>query len=119
MARPRAQLLRSSWLLFRVRLTIVFAAVMAAVLIALGAVLYAQFRNDLDDQVDSALSARLVGVRRSSSWAASGRHAERLGQAGCTTRRAESSGLVKVKRVRLLTAAEAVRATHGEIDVDR
>ena len=121
MARPRAQLLRFSWLPIRARLTIAFAGVMAAVLIALGVVLYAQFRNDLDDQVDSALLSQagdvstLVELGRVGAVTSSGLG---LAQVYDSAGRVVGSSL-KVRGVRLLTAAEAVRATHGEIDVDR
>ena len=121
MARARAQLLRFSWLPIRVRLTIAFAGVMAAVLIALGAVLYAQFRNDLDDQVDSALLSQagdvstLVELGHVGAVTSSGLG---LAQVYDSAGRVVGSSL-KVRGVRLLTAAEAVRATHGEIDVDR
>jgi signal transduction histidine kinase len=121
MARPRAQPLRFSWLPIRVRLTIAFAGVMAAVLIALGAVLYTQFRNDLDDQVDSALLSQagdvstLVELGRVGAVTSSGLG---LAQVYDSAGRVVGSSL-KVRGVRLLTAAEAVRATHGEIDVDR
>src|SRR6185437_10225330 len=121
MARFRPPRLRFSWLPIRVRLTIAFAAVMAIVLIALGGFLYAQFRTDLDDQVDSALLnqagdvSTLVEVGRVRAVTNSGLG---LAQVYDAAGRIVGSSL-KVKGVRLLTTAEAVRATHGELDVDR
>jgi signal transduction histidine kinase len=46
----------------RIRLTIAFAAVMAAVLGAAGAVLYAQFQRDLDTELDAALKAQATDI---------------------------------------------------------
>ena len=121
MARPRAPLLRFSWLPIRVRLTLAFAGVMAVVLIVLGALLYAQFRHDLDVQVDNALLSQagdvqtLVEFGRVGAVTSSGLG---LAQVYDAAGRVVGSSL-KVKGVRLLTAAEAVRATQGELDVDR
>lgn len=46
----------------RLRLTIAFAGVIAAMLTATGVFLYAQFDRDLDDQVDSGLAARAADI---------------------------------------------------------
>jgi signal transduction histidine kinase len=46
----------------RARLTVVFIGVMALVLGAAGLFLYGQFRDDLDDQLDSALRVQATGV---------------------------------------------------------
>ncbi len=54
MSRPR-WLTRFARLPIRMRLTIAFIAVMAAVLAAAGVFLYAQFRSDLDAQIDNSL----------------------------------------------------------------
>jgi signal transduction histidine kinase len=121
MERRRRPLPRFSWLPIRVRLTIAFAGVMAAVLIALGTFLYAQFRNDLDTQIDSALLSQagdaqaLVELGRVRAVTSSGLG---LAQVYDSTGRVLGSSL-KVKGVRLLTASEAVQAVRGEFDVDR
>ena len=54
MSRPR-WLTRYARLPIRARLTIAFIGVMAAVLAAAGTFLYAQFRSDLDAQIDNSL----------------------------------------------------------------
>jgi two-component system OmpR family sensor kinase len=61
MKRPR-WLTRYYRLPIRARLTIAFVAVMGAVLVAAGAILYAQFRSDLDAQINSALRTETADV---------------------------------------------------------
>ncbi len=113
--------LRFSWLPIRVRLTIAFAGVIAIVLVATGAFLYAQFRRDLDAQIDSALLRdagdvkTLVEFGRGGAVTTSGLG---LAQVYDSAGRVVGSSL-KVQGVRLLTADQAVRATRGELDVDR
>jgi signal transduction histidine kinase len=121
MARNRRPLPRFSWLPIRIRLTIAFAGVMAVVLIALGAFLDAQFRSDLDAQIDSALLNQasdvqtLIEVGRVRAVTSSGLG---LAQVYDASGRVVGSSL-KVKGVRLLTPAEAVRATRSQVNVDR
>ena len=55
-------LVRAERLPIRVRLTIAFAAVMAAVLAAAGVFLYSQFAADLDAQLDAALRAEATDL---------------------------------------------------------
>ena len=113
--------LRFSWLPIRVRLTFAFAGVMAIVLLATGAFLYAQYRSDLDAQIDSALLRdagdvkTLVEFGRSGAVDASGLG---LAQVYDAAGRVVGSSL-KVKGVRLLTVEQAMRAARGELDVDR
>ena len=113
--------LRFSWLPIRVRLTIAFAAVIAIVLVATGAFLYAQFRSDLDAQIDSALLRdagdvkTLVEFGRGGTVTTSGLG---LAQVYDSAGRVVGSSL-RVKGERSLTADQAVRATRGELDVDR
>ena len=54
----------------RVRLTLAFAGVLAAVLAVGGVALYAVFANDFDDQIDRDLATRLVDVTRLADVAA-------------------------------------------------
>src|SRR5947209_20033449 len=97
--------LRFSWLPIRVRLTFAFAGVMAIVLLATGAFLYAQYRSDLDAQIDSALLRdasdvkTLVEFGRSGGVDASGLG---LAQVYDAAGRVVGSSL-NVKGVRLLT----------------
>lgn len=115
------RLLRFSWLPIRVRLTIAFASVITIVLVATGAFLYAQFRSDLDAQIDNALLRdagdvkTLVEFGRAGAVTTSGLG---LAQVYDSAGRVAGSSL-KVKDVRLLTVEQAVRATRGELDVDR
>jgi two-component system, OmpR family, sensor kinase len=105
----------------RARLTIAFAAVMAAVLAAAGAFLYAQFRSDLDAQIDSDLLRQaedvktLVGDEGVSDINASGLGLAQVYDAG--------GGLVgsslKVAGFRLLTPIEAARATRHQERIER
>src|SRR4051795_3905382 len=112
MARPR-WLVRADRLPIRVRLTIAFAAVMAAVLVAAGIFLYSQFAADLDAQIDAALRAEatdltaLVKEGGAGAVTFSGEPLAQVYGAGgrllASTRRATG--------VRLLAPAEARRAT--------
>src|SRR4051794_21050837 len=112
MARPR-WLVRADRLPIRVRLTIAFAAVMAAVLVAAGIFLYSQFAADLDAQIDAALRAEatdltaLVKEGGAGAVTVSGEPLAQVYGAGgrllASTRRGTG--------VRLLTPAEARRAT--------
>ncbi len=94
---------------------------MAIVLVATGAFVYAQFRSDLDAQIDNALlreagdAKTLVEFGRSGAVTSSGLG---LAQVYDSTGRVVGSSL-KVKGVRLLNVGQAVRATHRELDVDR
>lgn len=110
-----------SRLTIRVRLTIAFAGVMAVVLVATGAFLYEQFRSDLDAQTDSAL---LREARDAKTLIEFG-HVGAVTSSGLGLAQVyDSAGHVvgsslKVNGVRLLSVSEAIRATHGELDVDR
>ena len=67
----------------RLRLTVAFAGVLAAVLVVGGIALYALFRQDFDQQIDRDLDtrltdvARLVAVRASSDEPAEARRVPR------------------------------------------
>lgn len=105
----------------RARLTIAFAGVMAAVLAATGAFVYAQTRSRLDAQFNNALLSdaqdveALVAVGRVSAIDRSGLG---LAQVYDGAGRIVSSSL-KVGPARLLTRAEAVRATQRQERIDR
>ena len=60
MAHPR-WLTRFSRVPIRARLTIAFVAMMATVLAAAGAFLYAQFRSTLDAQINDELAQKRAG----------------------------------------------------------
>jgi signal transduction histidine kinase len=121
MGRRRRPFSRFGQLPIRVRLTIAFVGVMAAVLAAVGAFVYAQIRSDLDAQVDNALLSEaqdvetLVQVGRVAAINKSGLG---LAQVYDGAGRIVGSSL-KVGRVRLLTAQEAVRATGRQQLIDR
>ena len=55
----------------RLRLTVAFAGVLAAVLVVGGIALYALFRQDFDQQIDRDLDTRLTDVARLVAVAAS------------------------------------------------
>jgi two-component system OmpR family sensor kinase len=105
----------------RVRLTIAFVAVMAAVLAAAGVFLYAQSRSDLDAQIDAALQSdaddveALLNIGRPAAIVASG---VGLAQVYDAHGRIVASSL-KARQLRLLTTAEAARALHQPQRVDR
>ena len=114
-------LVRAERLPIRVRLTIAFAAVMAAVLAAAGVFLYSQFAADLDAQLDAALRAEatdlaaLVEQGGAGALTASGEPLAQVFGAGgrpvASTRRAALAPL--------LTAAEARRATRRRHTIPR
>lgn len=110
----RRPLSRFVGLPIRARLTIAFAGVMAAVLIATGAFLYAQFRSDLDTQINSAVLSdandvrALVAVGQLSSITTSG-----LGMAQIYDVDGELIGSsLKARNLRLLTDLQVTRTTH-------
>src|SRR5690242_7176118 len=108
MRRPR-WLTRYYRLPIRARLTIAFVAVMAAVLVAAGAILYAQFRSDLDAQINSALRSETADVEALVD--AGGPHA--LADSGAPLAQVFSAGgrrlasTRKARPLRLLTATGA------------
>jgi two-component system OmpR family sensor kinase len=120
MARPR-RLMRFARLPIRVRLTIAFAGVMAAVLGAAGVFLYEQYVSDLDAQIDAALHVQADGVEAlvdaggTGAVASSGAPLVQLyaadGRLLASTRDADGG--------RLLTVAEAARAAQAPIVIDR
>jgi len=92
----------------RLRLTLVFAAVMAVVLAAVGLVLYVRLGQALDDRIADSLDARTTALRQSSDPTAavvSGDEgvAQVLGADGAIV--ADSS--VAARSTPLLSAAEA------------
>jgi len=93
----------------RVRLTLAFAGVLAAVLAVGGGALYAVFADDFDEQIDHDLATRLVDVSRLADVAA------KSSQPTDPRRVPEASGdgLVQVFREdgRLLASARALRGT--------
>jgi signal transduction histidine kinase len=98
----------------RARLTIAFAAVMAAVLVATGLFLYAQFRKDLDTQINSSVLSdaedvrALVGVGRLSAITTSG-----LGMAQVYDVDGELIGsTLKARSLRLLTPEQVAKTRH-------
>jgi signal transduction histidine kinase len=105
----------------RVRLTIAFVGVMAAVLAAIGAFVYAQIKSDLDAQVNNALLSEaqdveaLVQVGRVAAISRSGLG---LAQVYDADGRVVGSSL-KVGRARLLSPGEAVQATERQQLIDR
>ena len=66
----------------RLRLTVAFAGVLAAVLVVGGIALYALFRQDFDQQIDRDLDTRLTDVARLVAVAREQRRAGR-GRGGC------------------------------------
>ena len=114
-------LVRADRLPIRVRLTIAFAAVMAAVLAAAGVFLYSQFAADLDAQLDAALRAEatdlaaLVEQGGAGAVTVSGEPLAQVFGAGgrpvASTRRAAVAPL--------LTPAEARRATRRRQTIQR
>src|SRR5690349_21055646 len=78
MARMRL-LTRFDQLPLRFRLTIAFAAVMTVVLGAAGLILYGQFANDLDRDIDSALNAQ---ARDIAALVVAGRRADAIDASG-------------------------------------
>lgn len=105
----------------RVRLTVAFVGVMALVLAAIGAFVYAQIRSDLDAQVNNALLSEaqdveaLVQVGRVAAISRSGLG---LAQVYDAAGRVVGSSL-KVGRARLLSPGEALQATKRQQLIDR
>src|SRR3954463_15728250 len=103
----------------RVRLTLAFAGVLAAVLAVGGVALYAVFANDLDDQIDRDLARRLVDVTRLAGVAAKSpsrtdprRVPEASGDALVQVYRPDGGLLASsrgIRRIRFLTPAQARR----------
>src|SRR4051794_28300903 len=121
MTRPR-WVARFARLPIRIRLTIAFAVVMAAVLGAAGVVLYAQFQRDLDGELDSGLKAQaadigaLVKAGNGPGVVASSR--ERLAQIYAPDGRVLSS-TPAAARLRLLTRAQARQAARVPVRIER
>jgi heavy metal sensor kinase len=113
----------------RVRLTVAFAGVLAAVLAAGGVVLYAVFQHDLDQQIDRDLDTRLAVVTRLVDVAAQARQqpqARRVpaasGEGIVQVYRADGRLLASSNRVakeRLLSPAQVHEAIRGGIRLDR
>jgi signal transduction histidine kinase len=120
MARAR-WLTRFARLPIRARLTIAFAAVMAGVLAAAGVFLFAQFRTDLDAQINAALRAQADGVEAlvdsggpaavASSGAALAQIYAADGRLLASSRNAAGS--------RFLTTVEARRAARQPLSITR
>jgi signal transduction histidine kinase len=112
----------------RVRLTLAFAGVLAAVLAVGGVALYAVFANDFDAQIDHDLNTRLVDVTRLADAAARTSEDE-----PSRVPSASGDGLVQVYRadgrllgssrgirgIRFLTPAQVRRAAGGRIRIAR
>jgi signal transduction histidine kinase len=113
----------------RVRLTLAFAGVLAAVLLVGGVALYAVFASDFDDQIDRDLARRLVDVTRLADVAAKSsqptdprRVPEASGDALVQVYRPTGALLASsrgIRRIRFLTPEQARRAAHGRIRVAR
>ena len=119
---PARRPTRFARLPIRARLTIAFSGVMAVVLAAAGALLYAEFQRDLDAEVDDALSAQagdlvaLVEARgRPDVVAASAEQTVQVyapdGRVMASTSRAAGA--------RLLTRAESARAARRALRIER
>ena len=106
----------------RIRLTIAFAAVMAVVFVAAGAILYAQFQRDLDDELRAALNAQatdiaaLVQAGGGPGVVASSK--ERLAQMYAPDGRVLAS-TPAAAGLRLLTEAQVRRATRSPVEIER
>ena len=112
----------------RVRLTVAFAGVLAAVLAVGGVVLYAVFQRDFDQQIDRDLSTRLTDVTRlvDVSAQAGERQPRRVpaasGEGIAQVYRADGRLLASANPVagdRLLTPAQVRSAARARIDVER
>jgi signal transduction histidine kinase len=103
------------------RLTVVFIGVMALVLGAAGLFLYGLFRDDLDDQLDSALRVQATGVEAlidaggPAAVASSGAPMAQIFATG--GRLVASAGAAA--GARLLTVAEARRAARAPLRIER
>jgi two-component system, OmpR family, sensor kinase len=107
----------------RVRLTIAFAGVLAAMLAAAGVVLYTEFQRDLDDSIDAELRPRVADVvallaEERDPRAALAEGGERLAQVYAPGGRRIASAR-ELSRGRLLTVSEVRDAGRGPVRVDR
>src|SRR4051812_5057282 len=93
----------------RVRLTLAFAGVLAAVLAVGGVALYAVFADDFDQQIDRDLDTRLVDVTRLADVAAKSSQSAEPRRVPA----ASGDGMVQVYRAdgRLLATARALRGS--------
>lgn len=121
MTRPRRFGFRR--LPIRVRLTIAFAGVLAVVLAAGGVVLFTEFERDLDDVIDRDLESRTADVAALLADSANAR--ETLAESGEAVAQVYGDGgrlLASTRRLagdRALSRAEARRAAHGPVRIDR
>lgn len=121
MTRPRRFGFRR--LPIRVRLTIAFAGVLAVVLAAGGVVLFTEFERDLDDVIDRDLESRTADVAALLADSANAR--ETLAESGEAVAQVYRDGgrlLASTRRLagdRALSRAEARRAAHGPVRIDR
>jgi two-component system OmpR family sensor kinase len=105
----------------RIRLTIAFAGVLGTLLLAGGAVLFAQFEGYLDEIIDSDLNARTadaVALVSDNGAPVLVRSGERLAQV-YDRRGGVVASTRRLGRVRLLTAAEARRAAGERVHLSR
>jgi two-component system, OmpR family, sensor kinase len=120
MAPRRRWLSRLGGLPIRVRLTIAFAVVMAAVLAATGALVYTKFAHDLTVQIDSALRtqaediAALVQAGRDPDAVVRAR--EQLAQVYASNGR-RTATTEEARHVRLLTVAQVHAALAGRLRI--
>ena len=113
----------------RLRLTVAFAGVLAAVLVVGGIALYALFRKDFDQQINRDLDtrltdvARLVAVAASSDEPSESRRVPEASGEGIVQVYGAGGRVIasapRVRRGRLLTPAQVERATRGRIHVRR
>jgi two-component system OmpR family sensor kinase len=120
MSKPRSRRRR---LPIRLRLTLAFAGVLAAMLGAAGVVIYTEVSRDLDDAIDAELRPRVADMaallaEEREARAALAEGGERLAQVYTAGGRviASTSGL---PGGRLLTVAEVRRAARAPLEVDR
>lgn len=107
----------------RVRLTIAFAGVLTAVVVAGGVVLYNEFERDFDEQIDRDLNTRFAGVAALvSEERAPGRALAGSG-VGIAQVFGEGGRLLAstppVASARVLTISQARRAGRGALWIDR
>jgi two-component system, OmpR family, sensor kinase len=107
----------------RVRLTLAFAGVLTAVVVAGGVVLYSEFERDLDEQIDRDLNTRLADVAALVSDEQDPQGALAGSGVGIAQIYGDGGRLLAstppVASGRLLTAAEVRRAEREELQVDR
>ena len=113
----------------RLRLTVAFAGVLAAVLVVGGIALFALFRKDFDQQINRDLDtrltdvARLVAVAASSDEPSESRRVPEASGEGIVQVYGAGGRVIasapRVRRGRLLTPAQVERATRGRIHVRR